>query len=177
MGSDETNTNKALSHLEKDEIGKHLILNLCLCHKLELAIHAAFEKNFKLNEDAEVLLSSTYYLFRCANIKWQLFKHHAITVGQQHRRFKRPSGTLWVAHQVDALDTFFRNLYTLLGYLHNQIANPYNATMHKEQQRLEGILSNCSNLVVLIFNVIKSDILRLIRPTSLFLESVSVSFA
>ena len=66
----------------------------------------------------------------------------------------------WVAQQVDALDTFFHNLYILLGYLHNQIPNPYNATMHKEQQWLEGILSNCSNLVVLIFNVIKSDILR-----------------
>ena len=113
------------------------------------------------------------YLFKCANFKWQLFKRHAIMVGQQHRRFKRPSGMQWVAHQVDALDTF-HNLYTLLGYLHNQIADPYNATLCKEQQRLKSILSNCSNLVVLIFNVIKSDILRLIRPTSLVLESVSV---
>ena len=44
----------------------------------------------------------------------------------------------------------------------------------RKEQRLEFILSNCSNLVVLLFNVIKSDILRLIRPTSLVLESLSV---
>ena len=174
LGSDETNKNKALYRLEKDEMGEHLILILCLCHELELAIHAAFEKYSNLNEDAEELLSSVYYLFKHANLKWQLFKHRAITVGQQHRWFKRPSGTQWVAHQVDALVTFFHNLYTLLQYLHNQITDPYNATICKEQQWLEGILSNCSNLVVLIFNVIKSDILRLIRPTSLVLHSVSV---
>ena len=49
-------------------------------------------------------------------------------------------------------------------------------TMRKEQ-RLEVILSNCSNLAVLLFNVIKSDIFRLIRPTSLALKSVSVLLA
>ena len=127
LGSDGTNTNKALYRLEKDEFGEHSILILCLRHELELAIHAAFEKNSKLNEDAEELLLSVYYLFKRVNLKWRLFKRHAITVGQQHRQFKRPSGTRWVAHQVDALGTFFHNLYTLLGYLHNGIADLYNA--------------------------------------------------
>ena len=46
--------------------------------------------------------------------------------------------------------------------------------MKKEQQRMEGILSDCSHLVVLIFNVLKADILRLIKPTSLVLESISL---
>lgn len=55
MGSDGANTNKALYRLEKDQIGKYLIL-ICLCHTPELTIHAAFEKNSKLNEDAEELL-------------------------------------------------------------------------------------------------------------------------
>lgn len=96
-------------------------------------------------------------------------------VGQQHKQFKRPSGPQWVAHQVDALDNFFHNLYTLLGYLHNQSADPYNATTHKEQQQLEGILSYCFNLVVLIFNVIKSDN---VDQTNLISSRISVcSFA
>ena len=55
LGSDGTNRSKALYCFEKDEIGGHFILILCLCYKLELAIHAAFEKNSKLNEDAEEL--------------------------------------------------------------------------------------------------------------------------
>lgn len=38
LGSDGTNTNKALYRLEKEEIGDHLILVLCVSHKLELAI-------------------------------------------------------------------------------------------------------------------------------------------
>jgi hypothetical protein len=40
LGSDgtNTNTNKALYRLEKEEIGDHLILVLCVSHKLELAI-------------------------------------------------------------------------------------------------------------------------------------------
>lgn len=174
MGSDGANTNKALYRLEKDQIGKYLIL-ICLCHTPELTIHAAFEKNSKLNEDAEELLWSIYYLFRHANLKWQLFKRHAIMVGQQHKQFKRPSGPQWVAHQVDALDNFFHNLYTLLGYLHNQSTDPYNATTHKEQQQLEGILSYCFNLVVLIFNVIKSDN---VDQTNLISSRISVcSFA
>ena len=96
-------------------------------------------------------------------------------VGQQHKQFKRPSGPQWVAHQVDALDNFFHNLYTLLGYLHNQSTDPYNATTHKEQQQLEGILSYCFNLVVLIFNVIKSDN---VDQTNLISSRISVcSFA
>ena len=67
----------------------------------------------------------------------------------------------WLPHQVDALDTFFHNMYILLEYLYNQIVDPYNVITCKEQQRLQGILSNCSSLVVLIFNVIQPDILIL----------------
>ena len=44
LGSDGTNTNKALYRLENEEIGDHLILVLCVSHKLELAIHDAFKK-------------------------------------------------------------------------------------------------------------------------------------
>ena len=141
---------------------------------MELAIHDAFEKNSTLNEKAEEQLSGTYYLFRRANLKWRLFKRHSKTIGKKHRRYKRSSGTRWVAHQTVALDVFIHNLEILIGYLNNQIADPHNSTMRKEKQRLEGVLSNCTDLVVLIFNTIKSDILRLIKPTSLMLESTTI---
>ena len=38
LGSDGINTNKALYHIEKEEISEHLLSVLCLSHKLELAI-------------------------------------------------------------------------------------------------------------------------------------------
>ena len=90
-----------------------------------------------------------------------------------NRRFKRPSGTRWVAHQSDAIDAFLVNLNLLLGYLNNEIADPYNATMKKEVPRLQGVPSSCSNLVTLVFQVAKLDILNLIKPTFLFLQSTN----
>ena len=91
-----------------------------------------------------------------------------------NRRLKRPSGTRWVANQSDAVDAFLVNLILLLGYLNNQIADPYNATMKKEVPRLQGVLSFCSNLVTLVVQAAKLDILNLIKPTSLVLQSTNL---
>ena len=171
LGSDGTNTNKALYRLEKEKIGDHLILVLCASHKLEFAIHDAFKKS-KLNDAAEEQLVVTYYLFKRTNLKWRLFKRHALLMKKSSRRYKRPFGTRWVAHQSDALEAFLHNLDLLLGYLNNQIADPYNTTMKKETARLEGVLASSSDSITLIFQCVKVDLLKLIRPTSLILESV-----
>jgi hypothetical protein len=173
LGSDGTNTNKALYRLEMEEIGDHLILVLCVSHKLELAIHDAFKKS-KLYDAAEEQLVVTYYLFKRANLKWRLFKRHALLMKKSSRRYKRPFGARWVAHQSDALEAFLHNIDLLLGYLNNQIADPYNTTMKKETPRLEGVLASCSDTITLIFQCVKVDLLKLIRPTSLVLESVSI---
>ena len=93
---------------------------------------------------------------------------------KQSRHYKRPSGTRWVAHQTGALEAFLHNLGLLLGYLNNQIADPYNATMKKEIPRLTGVLASCSDLLTLIFQCVKIDLLKLIKPTSLILESMSI---
>lgn len=82
LGSDGTNTNKALYRFEKEEICDHLILVLCISHKLELAIHDAFTKS-KLNNAAEEQLVVTYYLFKRANLKWRLFKRHALLANEE----------------------------------------------------------------------------------------------
>ena len=172
LGSDGTNTNKRLYELEKEDVGDHLCLILCLNHKLELAVHNAFQQS-SLNEDAEKQLVLTYYSSKKANLKWHLFKRHAITVGESYCHYKRPSGTRWVAHQSDALDSFLSNLACLLGYLHNQISDPYNAMMTKEGPRLEGVLSDCSDLVI-VFQAVKIGVIRLIKRTSLIMEKLSL---
>ena len=59
LGSDGTNTIKALYHLEKEEVGDHFFLVLCICHKLEHALKDSF-KPCKLNDVAENQLNSTY---------------------------------------------------------------------------------------------------------------------
>ena len=91
-----------------------------------------------------------------------------------NRCFKHPSRTRWVAHQSDATDAFLVNLSLLLGYLNNYIADTYNATVNKEVPRPQGVLSSCSNLVTLVFQAAKLDILNLIKPTSLVLQSTNL---
>ena len=93
---------------------------------------------------------------------------------KQSHRCKHTSGTRWVAHQTDGLEAFLHNLGLLLGYLNNQIADPYNATMKKEIPRVTGVLASCSDLLTLIFQCFKIDLLKLIKPTSLILKSMSI---
>ena len=128
----------------------------------------------KLNDAAEEQLVVTYYLFKRTNLKWHLFKRHALLMKKSPCRYKRPFGTRWVAHQSDALEAFLHNLDLLLGYLNNQIADPYNTTMKKETPHLEGVLASCSDLITLVYQYVKVDLLKLIRPTLLILESVSI---
>ena len=68
LGSDGTNTNKAIYRLEKEEVGDHLLLVLCISHKLELTLKDSL-KPCKLNDVAENQLNSTYYFFKKANLK------------------------------------------------------------------------------------------------------------
>ena len=46
--------------------------------------------------------------------------------------------------------------------------------MTKEGPRLEGVLSDCSDLVILVFQAVKIDVIRLIKPTSLIMEKLSL---
>ena len=173
LGSDGTNTNKALYQLEKEIVGEHLVSIRCISHKLELAVHDAFKRS-KLNSDAEEQLQTVYYLFRRANLKWRLFKKHANALEIKYHRFKRPGGTPWVEHQVTALNTFLYNLHNLLRVLNDEIALPYKQTTKKERTRLEGILKQCQSLEVLLFQSIKVDLLQIIKPTSKGLESIKI---
>ena len=98
-----------------------------------------------------------------------VFKRQASMMKTFNHHFKHPYSSRWVAHQSDALDAFLVNLSLLVGYLNNQIADPCNTTIKKKVPCLQGVLSSCSNLVTLVFQVAKLDILNLIKPTSLIL--------
>ena len=115
-----------------------------------------------------------YYLFKWANLKWCLFKRQVLKMKTSNHRFKRPSGNRCLACQSDAVDPFLFNLSLLLGYLNNQRAYPYNTAMKKEVPRLQGVLSSCSNLVTLVYQVAKLDILNLSKPTYLVLQSTNL---
>ncbi len=64
-------------------------------------------------------------------------------IKKSSRHYKRPSGTRWVAHQTDDLKAFFYNVDLLLGYLNNQVTDPYNTTMKKDSS-----LRMCPSLVL-----------------------------
>ena len=137
LGSNGTNTNKALYCLEKKKVGDHLILVLCISHKLELALKDSF-KPCKLDDVAENQLNSTYYFFEKANLKWQLFKKYCLVNGKKYYCYKRAGGTRWVSHQLIAIDVYLKNLPMSIGFLNSEISSPCNATMKKEKPRMES---------------------------------------
>ena len=51
---------------------------------------------------------------------------------------------------------------------------PYNATIKKEKSKLEGIRRDASNLVLLIYQAIRRDVMAYTVPCSLTLEKVSL---
>ena len=55
----------------------YYMLVLCPNHKIELAIHDAFDLS-NLNAPSETNLTNVYYLFPQANLRWRLFKQEAV---------------------------------------------------------------------------------------------------
>ena len=85
-------------------------------------------------------------------------------------RYKRPTGTRWVEHQVDALDSTLKNLPIFLRFANQQITNPYNKQMKYAKATLQGYLKDNSHIVRIVFNCIKKDILTTLRPVSKVLQ-------
>ena len=100
----------------------------CLSHKLELALKDAF-KGKELDKKAKEQLSSEFYLFKKATLKWQLFKKYCKITGQEALCYKQSQGTRWVTHHLAAIHVHIRNLATMLAFTIEQIETPYNSTM------------------------------------------------
>ena len=104
----------------------------------ELAVKDAF-KDKELDKKAQEQLSSEFYLFKKATLKWQLFKKYGKITGQEALPCKRGQGTRWVTHQLAAIDVHIRNLATMLAFTNEPIETTYNSTMKSERSHLEGI--------------------------------------
>ena len=99
-----------------------------------------------LNTECENDSVNIYYFFKRANLKWRLFKRQAIFMGQKLFKYKRPTGTRWVEHQVDALESFIKNLPIFLGFANQQISDPYNQQMKDSKPKLQGLLTDNSDI-------------------------------
>ena len=64
-------------------------------------------------------------------LPWRLFKCQAIIEGISKRKYKRPSGTRWVEHQRQYLESHNHNLPILMAFLDQQISAPYNQSIRK----------------------------------------------
>ena len=84
--------------------------------------------------------------------------------GLKFLKYKRASGTRWVAHQVDSTSSFLRNLPILLGFLNHQINTPYNKSMKGAKPTLMGHLKNASKLEIVIYLAARQDILAYLSP-------------
>lgn len=169
MCTDGASVNVKMHRLVKADIGEHYLLVLCPCHKIELAMNDAF-KNSTLNSRCEEDSKNIYYLFKKANLRWRLFKRQSRYLQYKYIKYRRPAGTRWVEHQVDALTAINHNLPVFISFSNQQIVEPYNRTMKMLKPKLEGMLKNATKTNRIIFNCIKQDVLTAIRPISKILQ-------
>ena len=138
---------------------------LCPAHKLELAIKDVFTAiglDSKCNDNH----TSIYYLFNKANLNWRLMKRQGIFMHIPVTRYKRPSGTHWVEHQVAALNLHLKNLPIFIRFCDQQILTPHNASMKLARSKRKGIRKNVCNTDRIIYCALKLDILSVIAPMS-----------
>lgn len=173
MCSDGAAVNKAVYNLLEPEFGNHYLGMFCPSHKFELAINDAFGLSV-LNNTTEKDYSDVYYLFKKSPLRWRLLKRQSIFMGIPYKRFKRLSGTRWVEHRVTGFDSHLENLPILIGFCDQQIKSPHNATITKLVPTLQGIRKNVATTTSLIFNVVKLDILAVLRPMSMILQDVNL---
>ena len=122
------------------------------------------------NRTCEKGCSDVYYLFKRATLRWRLFKRQALIEGKPKRRYKRPSGTRWVEHQVQNLDSHNYNLSILIAFLNQQISDPYNQSIRKVKSTFQGIKTDLCHTDRILFNCSKQDVLAIIQPLSKSLQ-------
>ncbi len=145
----------------------------CPSHRLELAIADAF-KDSHLNSVREKLSQEVYHLVKRATLRWRLFKRQAIIEGISIRKYKRPSGTRWVEHQRQYLESHNHNLRILMAFLDQQISAPYNQSIRKVKATLQGIRSDLCRTDRLLFNFVKQDVLAIIQPLTKVLQESEI---
>lgn len=127
-----------------------------------------------LNTKCEEDYVSIFYLFRKANLRWRLFKRQAKFEKFAYFKYKRPSGTRWVEHQIAALNSHMHNLGIFIGFCNSQISSPHNTTMKALVPKLTGIKNNTCKTKRVLFNAVKLDVLRILEPVSKTLQEVAL---
>ena len=174
MCSDGARVNFSFYKLLKTDIGEHYLHVLCPAHLLELGVQIYFEIS-SMNAELKQFCINIHYLFKRTMLRWHLFKRQANFVGINQKRYKRPSGTKWVVHQVDNLASHNHNLPILLRFFNQQIIAPHNESIRKVKDTFISHKNDATNLDYVIFNEAKEDILGILRPLSKsFLENALV---
>ena len=173
MCSDGAAVNHAVYNQLVDERGPQYLSMFCLSHKFELALNDAFQIS-KLNENSENSYTDIYYFFKCSLLHWRLFKSQSIFMELPRRKYKRLSGTRWVEHRIEALDSHLINLPILIRFCDQQISSPHNSTIKKLKSKLEGVRKGVTSVTPLIFNSVKLDVLEVVRPMSKILQETSL---
>ena len=169
MCTDGTPINVKMHQLIQTELGEHYLLTLCSAHKIELAIKDTFKQS-DLNNNCNKDYVNVYYLFKKANLSWRLFKCQAHFQGIEHIKYKRPSGTWWVEHQVAALKSHIHNFPVFIGFCNNQITNPHNNQIKKIKAKLKGFKDDICETKCLVFEAVKFDVLQILSPVSKTLQ-------
>ena len=126
-----------------------------LSHKFELALNDAFQIS-KLNENSENSYTDIYYFLKRSLLRWRLFKRQSIFMELPRRKYKQLSGTRWVEHRIEALDSHLINLPILIGFCDQQISS-HNSTIKQLKLKLEGVRKSVTSVMALIFNSVKLD--------------------
>ncbi|XP_041364478.1 uncharacterized protein LOC121379880 [Gigantopelta aegis] len=168
-GSDGVGVSDELFSLEQEDVGDHLVKGWCANHKVEVGVHDSF-KHGELNKASENLVDNIFHLFNRSHLKWRLFKFQAKDMDVKPLKYKRASGTLWVANQVDSLNSYLSNLPILLAFLHQQIQSPYNSRIKDAKPVLEGHLKATLWLELLLYMAVKHDLLVYLSPFTQLVE-------
>ena len=171
--SDEAAVNCAVYNPLVDELGPQYLSIFCPSHKFELALNDTFQIS-TLNENSEKSYTDTYYFFKHSQLHWQLFKRQSIFMELPRRKHKWLSGTRWVEHRIEALDSHLINLPILIGFCDQQISSPHNNTIKKLKSKPEGVRKNVTSMMDLIFNSVKLYVLEVARPMSKILQETSL---
>ena len=113
-------------------------------------------------------------VFKCSPLHWQLFKRQSIFMELPRRKYKWLSGTRWVEHWTEALDSHLINLPILIRFCDQQISSPHSNTIKKLKSKLEGVRKSMTSVMTLIFNSVKLDILQVVWPMSKILQETSL---
>ena len=86
------------------------------------------------------------------------------------RKYKWLSGTRWVEHRIEALDSHLINLPILIGFCDQQISSLHSNTIKKLKSKLGGVRKSVTSVTTLIFNSVKLDVLEVVWPMNKILQ-------